>query len=162
MYDLGHQVVGVDVAEMALKQFYKENRIEYSSKGLSGDGILYQVCLVRSFLFSRSLIRRFLMLDSNSNITIFFTIDRGPIFHQWFGKWLGAEQVTIHYLEHLLPSLLRHTCVTRSHNKFCSFSFSIWVIWLGQQWLKIMSMKDIISSLQRWSKFMAVMKWPAQ
>ena len=45
LYDLGHQIVGVEVAEQALEQFFKEHQLEFSVKPLAGGGKLYEACL---------------------------------------------------------------------------------------------------------------------
>ena len=44
MYDAGHTVVGVEVAEQALKEFFIENKIEYTVEKLEKiNGDLYKV-----------------------------------------------------------------------------------------------------------------------
>ena len=50
LYDLGHQIVGVEVAEQALEQFFKEHQLEFSVKPLAGGGKLYEACL-RIFVY---------------------------------------------------------------------------------------------------------------
>ena len=44
MYDAGHTVVGVEIAEQALKDFFIENKIEYTVEKLDKiNGDLYKV-----------------------------------------------------------------------------------------------------------------------
>jgi hypothetical protein len=42
---MGHQVVGVEIFEAALKEFFTENQIMYSVKQ-RGDFQVYEVCLL--------------------------------------------------------------------------------------------------------------------
>ena len=45
-------------------------------------------------------------------ISLKFVPKDPPIFQRWFRLWLGAKEVTIHYLKQWWASLLTHICIT--------------------------------------------------
>ena len=65
------------------------------------------------------------------------------IFQHWFRKWLGANQVTTHYLNQWWHSLLAHICVTRPHWVMMTSSNGnifrvtghLWVKFTGPRWI---------------------------
>ena len=48
MYDIGHQVVGVEVASQALEEFFAEHKVEYATEKLEKGGTLYKVKIMGS------------------------------------------------------------------------------------------------------------------
>ena len=66
MYDLGHQIVGVDVSVKAMQQFFEENQLEYSTNQLAMKGTIYKACLILVFTLSMALTNSLLFKGKNA------------------------------------------------------------------------------------------------